>query len=91
MVCRPTCAGSEHRPQRDALQDAYRETVLALACALESKDGATRARSERVRQYASELAKAVVDSLLEEPSPEYGDTLDVVTSGRPYRKAGRSC
>jgi response regulator RpfG family c-di-GMP phosphodiesterase len=60
------------RGQRQLLQDAYRETVVALAHALESKDGATGAHSERVRRYATELATAVDPYLLEEPSLEYG-------------------
>jgi response regulator RpfG family c-di-GMP phosphodiesterase len=60
------------RGQRRLLQNAYRETVVALAHALESKDGATGAHSERVRRYAAELAGAVDPSLVEEPSLEYG-------------------
>jgi response regulator RpfG family c-di-GMP phosphodiesterase len=60
------------RGQRRLLQNAYRETVVALAQALESKDGGTGAHSERVRRYAAELAKAVEPSLLEEPGVEYG-------------------
>jgi response regulator RpfG family c-di-GMP phosphodiesterase len=60
------------RGQRALLQNAYRETVVALARALESKDGGTGAHSERVRRYATELAKAVEPTLLEEPSLEYG-------------------
>jgi response regulator RpfG family c-di-GMP phosphodiesterase len=60
------------RGQRALLQDAYRETVVALARALETKDGGTGAHSERVRRYATELAKAVEPTLLEEPSLEYG-------------------
>ena len=43
------------RGQRILLQDAYRETVVALARALESKDGGTGAHSERVRLYANAL------------------------------------
>jgi response regulator RpfG family c-di-GMP phosphodiesterase len=60
------------RGQRALLQNAYRETVVALARALESKDGGTGAHSERVRRYATELAAAVEPTLLEEPSLEYG-------------------
>jgi response regulator RpfG family c-di-GMP phosphodiesterase len=60
------------RSQRHLLQEAYRETVVALAHALESKDGATGAHSERVRLYGSELTNAVDPYLLEEPSLEYG-------------------
>jgi response regulator RpfG family c-di-GMP phosphodiesterase len=60
------------RGQRLLLQEAYRETVVALARALESKDGGTADHSERVRRYATELATAVDPSLLEEPSLEFG-------------------
>ncbi|MGH2920655.1 MAG: HD domain-containing phosphohydrolase [Gaiellaceae bacterium] len=60
------------RGQRALLQEAYRETVVALARALESKDGVTGAHSERVRRYATELATAVGGFLLDEPSLEYG-------------------
>ena len=72
------------RGQRSLLQNAYRETVVALARALESKDGATGAHSERVRRYATELAKTVDDSLLGEPSLEYGFILhDIGKIGIP--------
>jgi ribonuclease P protein subunit RPR2 len=72
------------RGQRRLLQSAYRETVVALAHALEAKDGGTRAHSERVRTYAMELAKAVDPELLQEPSLEYGFILhDVGKIGIP--------
>jgi response regulator RpfG family c-di-GMP phosphodiesterase len=60
------------RGQRRLLQAAYRETVVALAQALEAKDGGTGQHSERVRRYATELAGAVDAGLLEEPGLEYG-------------------
>jgi response regulator RpfG family c-di-GMP phosphodiesterase len=60
------------RGQRVLLQRAYRETVVALARALEWKDGGTADHSERVRRYATELTTSVDLSLLEEPSLEYG-------------------
>jgi response regulator RpfG family c-di-GMP phosphodiesterase len=60
------------RAQRHLLQEAYRETVVTLAHALESKDGATGAHSERVQRYGTELTHAVDPYLLEEPSLEYG-------------------
>jgi response regulator RpfG family c-di-GMP phosphodiesterase len=60
------------RGQRVLLQEAYRETVVALARALEWKDGGTADHSERVRRYATELTTSVDLSLLEEPSLEYG-------------------
>jgi len=47
------------RGQRELLQNAYMETVSALASALESKDTGTRAHSQRVQSYATALATAV--------------------------------
>ena len=78
------------RGQRVLLQDAYRETVVALARALESKDGATGAHSERVRRYATELTKGVDSALLEEPSLEYGFILhDIGKIGIPDSLLGK--
>ena len=72
------------RGQRALLQDAYRDTVVALARALESKDGLTGAHSERVRRYATKLASVVESSALEEPTLEYGFILhDVGKIGIP--------
>ena len=72
--------------QRALLQSAYRETVMALASALESKDIGTRAHSQRVQRYALELARAVDPGLLEDPSTEYGFLLhDVGKIGIPDR------
>jgi DNA-binding response OmpR family regulator len=45
------------RGQRALVQSAYRETVMALASALESKDTGTRAHSQRVQRYAIERAR----------------------------------
>jgi response regulator RpfG family c-di-GMP phosphodiesterase len=74
------------RGQRTLLQNAYRETVVALARALESKDDSTGAHSERVRRYATELARRVDAALLEEPGLEYGFILhDVGKIGIPDR------
>lgn len=74
------------RGQRALLQDAYRETVVALARAIESKDGATGAHSERVRLYARELVRALDETLLDEPSLEYGFILhDIGKIGIPDR------
>ena len=47
------------RAQRALVQQAYRETVAALASALESKDTGTRAHSQRVQRYAIELARSM--------------------------------
>jgi putative two-component system response regulator len=72
------------RGQRSLLQNAYRETVVALARALESKDGGTGAHSERVRQYANALTQAIEPALLDEPGLEYGFILhDVGKIGIP--------
>jgi ribonuclease P protein subunit RPR2 len=74
------------RGQRILLQDAYKETVAALASALESKDTGTRAHSQRVQRYALELAKSVAPDLLDSPSAEYGFLLhDVGKIGIPDR------
>jgi response regulator RpfG family c-di-GMP phosphodiesterase len=72
--------------QRALVQSAYRETVAALASALESKDTGTKQHSQRVQRYALELARAVEPSLLEDPSTEYGFLLhDVGKIGIPDR------
>jgi putative two-component system response regulator len=72
------------RGQRVLVQKAYRETVAALASALESKDTGTREHSQRVQRYAVELASEVAPGLLEDPSTEYGFLLhDVGKIGIP--------
>jgi response regulator RpfG family c-di-GMP phosphodiesterase len=72
--------------QRKLVQDAYRETVMALASALESKDTSTRAHSQRVQRYAIDLAREVDPRLLEDPGTEYGFLLhDVGKIGIPDR------
>jgi response regulator RpfG family c-di-GMP phosphodiesterase len=63
------------RMQRKVVQDAYHETVVALANALEAKDLATRLHSLRVRDYAVQLTAAVEPQLLSDPSLEYGFVL----------------
>ena len=74
------------RGQRALVQRAYRETVMALASALESKDTGTRAHSQRVQLYAIELAREVEPRLLEDPSTEYGFLLhDAGKMGIPDR------
>jgi response regulator RpfG family c-di-GMP phosphodiesterase len=79
------------RGQRLLLQSAYRETVVALAQALEAKDGGTSAHSERVRRYATELAAAIDPALLEEPGLEYGFILhDVGKIAIPDAVLGKS-
>jgi response regulator RpfG family c-di-GMP phosphodiesterase len=72
------------RGQRALLQQAYRETAVALARALETKDGHTPAHCERVRRYATELTLATNPDLLKETGLEYGFILhDVGKIGVP--------
>jgi response regulator RpfG family c-di-GMP phosphodiesterase len=72
------------RVQRRVLKDAYRETVAALANALEAKDTGTGSHSLRVRHYAADLTAAVEPTLLHDPSLEYGFLLhDVGKIGVP--------
>ena len=72
------------RKQRRVVQDAYRETVTALANALEAKDTTTGTHSLRVRHYAADLTAAVEPALLNDPSLEYGFLLhDVGKIGVP--------
>jgi ribonuclease P protein subunit RPR2 len=74
------------RGQRALLQKAYRETVSALATALETKDTGTRAHSQRVQRYALVLAEAIEPELAEDTSVEYGFLLhDVGKIGIPDR------
>ena len=74
------------RGQRKLLQNAYHETVAALATALDSKDTGTREHSQRVQRYALELTRAVEPELAEDPSVEYGFLLhDVGKIGIPDR------
>jgi ribonuclease P protein subunit RPR2 len=72
------------RGQRLLVQAAYRETIGALASALESKDSGTRAHSQRVQHYASALTRNVAPRVLDDPSTEYGFLLhDVGKIGIP--------
>src|SRR5437764_6322004 len=73
------------RGQRELLQNAYLQTVSALASALESKDTGTRAHSQRVQSYASALAKSVGETVVaHDPSTPYGFLLhDVGKIGIP--------
>jgi response regulator RpfG family c-di-GMP phosphodiesterase len=63
------------RGQRRLLESAYRETVTALASALDSKDIGTREHSQRVHFYAVELAREVAPEAAEDESVEYGFVL----------------
>jgi response regulator RpfG family c-di-GMP phosphodiesterase len=60
------------RRQRRLLQHAYRQTVVALAEALEAKDPHTGRHAQRVQQYALTLTEAVDPTLLDDPGLEYG-------------------
>ena len=60
------------RRQRKLLQDAYQQTAVALADAVDFRDRATGLHAQRVRRYAVGLANAVDPLLLEDPSLEYG-------------------
>jgi len=72
------------RGQRLLVQEAYRETVAALASALETKDTGTRAHSQRVQEYAVELGLAIAPELVEQESAAYGFLLhDVGKIGIP--------
>jgi len=72
------------RGQRRLLQSAYRETVTALATALESKDSGTGEHSQRVHRYAAELARVIAPEVAENESVEYGFMLhDVGKIGIP--------
>ena len=72
------------RAQRRALQHAYRQTVAALADALEAKDPQTGRHAQRVQHYALTLTQAVDPALLDDPSLEYGFLLhDVGKIGVP--------
>jgi ribonuclease P protein subunit RPR2 len=74
------------RAQRRLVQEAYRETVSALADALATKDTGTRAHSQRVQRYALELTRGIDPDLLDDPSVEYGYLLhDVGKIGIPDR------
>jgi ribonuclease P protein subunit RPR2 len=65
--------------------------VGALTSALEAKDTGTNAHSQRVQQYALELAWAIEPALLEQPSIEYGFLLhDVGKIGIPDRILGKA-
>src|SRR6185436_12359663 len=72
------------RGQRHLLENAYHQTVAALATALETKDTGTKAHSQRVQRYAVELTNAIVPDLIDDQSTEYGFLLhDVGKIGIP--------
>ena len=72
------------RGQRALLESAYRDTVSALASALETKDTGTRQHSQRVQLYAMELARTLDPLVAGHPSVEYGFLLhDIGKIGIP--------
>jgi response regulator RpfG family c-di-GMP phosphodiesterase len=72
------------RGQRELLKESYLETVSALAIALESKDGATRAHSQRVERYALALLEAIAPGSSRDACFEYGFLLhDIGKIGIP--------
>jgi response regulator RpfG family c-di-GMP phosphodiesterase len=72
------------RRQRRLLQQSYRQTVIALADALEAKDPVTGLHAIRVQRYATELVAGIDPRLLDDPSVEYGFLLhDVGKLGIP--------
>jgi putative two-component system response regulator len=60
------------RKQRRLVQDAYRQTAMALADAVDARDRGTGLHAQRVQRYAFRLAEAVDTSVLDDPSVEYG-------------------
>ena len=60
------------RGQRELLEQAYHETVLALVTALEAKDTGTKEHSQRVQRYAAELARTYSPQLEGDTSLGYG-------------------
>jgi putative nucleotidyltransferase with HDIG domain len=78
------------RAQRELLQNAYHETVAALASALETKDTGTRQHSQRVQLYALELAQVLEPRLASDPAAEYGFLLhDIGKIGIPDSILGK--
>ena len=74
------------RAQRGLLQEASRETVVALARALESRRTGSQERILGAFDAATELTGAVSSAALEEPTLEYGFILhDVGKIGIPDR------
>lgn len=60
------------RTQRRLLQQAYRQTVSALADALEARDPGTGLHAQRVQHYAVMLTETIDHGLLDDPSLEFG-------------------
>jgi putative nucleotidyltransferase with HDIG domain len=72
------------RRHRQLIERSYRETLGALAVALESRDSSTGEHSARVQRYARELTRVVAPWLLDDPSVEFGYLLhDIGKVGIP--------
>jgi ribonuclease P protein subunit RPR2 len=72
------------RRHRRHIERSYRETLGALAAALEFRDSSTGAHSTRVQRYAWELTGVVAPELLADPSVEFGYLLhDIGKIGIP--------
>jgi response regulator RpfG family c-di-GMP phosphodiesterase len=91
-VAEQTHAADVHRlieigqRHHELLDEAYHQTVTALAAALESRDFGTSAHSRRVTAYATRLTLDMAPSLLDDPSVEWGFLLhDVGKIGIPDR------
>jgi response regulator RpfG family c-di-GMP phosphodiesterase len=70
--------------QHELLARAYRQTLEALADALESRDFGTSAHSRRVTSYATRIALELAPSLVDDPTLEWGFLLhDVGKIGIP--------
>ncbi len=74
------------RRHRRNIERSYRETLGALANALESRDVGTGKHSARVQRYARELTAVVAPELLADPSVDFGYLLhDIGKVGIPDR------
>ena len=72
--------------QHELLEVSYRQTVEALASALESRDFGTSAHSQRVTSYATRLTVELAPALIDDTSLEWGFLLhDVGKIGVPDR------
>jgi len=72
--------------QHELLEVSYRQTVEALAAALESRDFGTIAHSQRVSSYATRLTVELSPPLIDDTSLEWGFLLhDVGKIGVPDR------
>jgi len=72
--------------QHELLETSYRQTVEALASALESRDFGTIAHSQRVTSYATRLTIELAPALIDDTSLEWGFLLhDVGKIGVPDR------